>query len=108
MSEISSEVLMVDLHIRIQADVVSWQFSPLMEFKKKRKKKKRSPPGLTLGGKFNKGKGDKTRGRPGCSLCRPSFCFPRRADGHLSAFTCREAMIFARLAEHPAKQYFTC
>lgn len=28
---------MVDLHIRIQADVLSWQFSPLMEVKKKKK-----------------------------------------------------------------------
>lgn len=48
-SEISSEVLMVDLHVRIQADVLSWQFSPLMEVKKKGKKK---PAGVNLGRKI--------------------------------------------------------
>lgn len=62
--------------------------------------------GINLeGGSFSAVKEIK-HGRPGCSLCRPGFCFSHRADDHLSALQ-RKAMISARLSEHPARSYFT-
>lgn len=69
-------------------------------------RQKKEPAEVNLGREFNKGKGDKTWGRPGCSLCHPSFCFPRRVDGHLSAFYLQRGNDFCSPHWAPGKAIF--
>lgn len=71
-------------------------------------KKKKSPPRLTLDGNLTKGREIKHEADPVVHSAIQAFVFLAAWTAICQPFTCRGAMIFARLTEHPAKQYFTC
>lgn len=70
--------------------------------------KKKSLPRLTLDGNLTKGREIKHEADPVVHSAIQAFVFLAAWTAICQPFTCRGAMIFARLTEHPAKQYFTC